>query len=184
GDFPEWGAFASAAVAAFLKTPACVGDVERRDLTHAQQDIAHLRSALDASGNGATGFMTAASPGVISMFMVNQHYPSHDDYLAALAAAMKDEYDAIDGAGLMLQIDCPDLAAGRGFQFPDLSLDEWKEKVARHIEVLNEATRDIAPEAMRIHLCWGNYAGPHIHDVPLREVLPLVYKARPAAISF
>ena len=183
-DFPQWGAFASAAVAAFLKTPACIGDVQRRDLTHAQRDIARLQGAVAQSGGSATPFMTAASPGVIAMFMDNRHYASHDDYLAALAAAMKLEYDEIHRSGLMLQIDCPDLAAGRVFQFPDATLDEWQATAADHIEVLNEATRDIPAEAMRMHLCWGNYAGPHIHDVPLRDVLPFVYKARPAAISF
>ena len=138
-----------------------------------ERDIANLRRALDAHP-GAEGFMTTASPGVISLFLENQHYTTHEDYLGALAAAMRTEYEALHASGMLLQIDCPDLAVGRHVQFPDMPLEEWKRTIELHVEALNDATRNIPPEAMRMHLCWGNYEGPHNHDVPLAEILPIV----------
>jgi 5-methyltetrahydropteroyltriglutamate--homocysteine methyltransferase len=128
--------------------------------------------------------MTAASPGVISLFLENRHYPSHEAYIAALAEAMKEEYDAIHQAGFVLQLDCPDLAVGRHVQGADESLSDWKQKIGLHIEAINAATREIPPEDLRLHLCWGNYEGPHNHDVPLAEIIGIVLKARPSAISF
>ena len=182
-DFPEWGAKLGEAVSTALATPACIAEVSRADMTPVTRDIDNLNDAVRAAG-AIEGFMTAASPGVITMFLENQFYPSHDAYLDALTELMRSEYEAIYAAGLTLQIDCPDLAVGKHAQFPDMPLPEWKEIVRRHVEAVNEATREIPPEAMRLHLCWGNYEGPHNHDVPLREVLPIVYGARPQAISF
>jgi 5-methyltetrahydropteroyltriglutamate--homocysteine methyltransferase len=128
--------------------------------------------------------MSAASPGVIAMFMPNRYYPGEGAYLQALAEAMKTEYDAIHAAGIVLQLDCPDLAMGRHIQFPDASFEEWRRTIELHVDVLNEATRDIPPDNMRMHLCWGNYEGPHHLDVPLADIIELVLRARPAAISF
>jgi 5-methyltetrahydropteroyltriglutamate--homocysteine methyltransferase len=182
-EFPDWGAPLLAGLETTLVTPACVGEVAYDDADLLQRDITNLRAAV-ADHPEAEGFMSSASPGVISMFLENQHYPSHEAYLGALATAMKTEYDAIHASGFMLQIDCPDLAAGHHVQFPDMPLDEWKRTIALHVDVLNEATRDIPPEAMRLHLCWGNYAGPHNHDVPLAEILDIVLRARPSGISF
>jgi 5-methyltetrahydropteroyltriglutamate--homocysteine methyltransferase len=142
-----------------------------------------MKAAADATSLGEA-FMTAASPGVISLFLENGHYPSHEAYIGALADAMKVEYDAIHEAGFVLQLDCPDLAVGRSTQGADISLSDWKKMIELHIEAINAATRDIPPEAVRMHLCWGNYEGPHTHDVPLAEILPIVLKARPSAISF
>ncbi len=182
-DFPEWGEPLMAGIGSMLVTPACIGDVAYADATLLERDVANLRRAL-AAHPGAEAFMTTASPGVISLFLENQHYATHEDYLRALAAAMRTEYEALHACGMLLQIDCPDLAVGRHVQFPDMPLEEWKRTIELHVEALNDATRDIPPEAMRIHLCWGNYEGPHNHDVPLAEILPIVLRARPAQISF
>jgi 5-methyltetrahydropteroyltriglutamate--homocysteine methyltransferase len=163
--------------------PACSGEIRRTDTVSAGRDIANLTGA--AAEAGATeAFMTTASPGVIAMFLENQHYPSHDAYLAALSEVMRQEYEQIHRAGLTLQIDCPDLAAGRHQQYAGLDLDEWKKVIEGHVEAINAATSAIPADAMRLHLCWGNYSGPHNHDVPLREILGIVLRARPAALSF
>jgi 5-methyltetrahydropteroyltriglutamate--homocysteine methyltransferase len=182
-EFPEWGAQLAAAVAEAIPTPACIGEVRRTDSDSVERDVANLTSAV-ADAGAVEGFMTAASPGVITLFLENQHYPSHDAYLESLADVMREEYEAIHRSGLILQIDCPDLAVGHHVQFPDLELGDWKQVIRGHIEAVNAATRNIPGEAMRIHLCWGNYEGPHNHDVALREILEIVFEARPAAISF
>jgi 5-methyltetrahydropteroyltriglutamate--homocysteine methyltransferase len=166
-----------------LITPACVGDIAYVDREPLKADIANLKAAVQASSPHDV-FMSAASPGVIALFLQNQHYPSRSEYLQALGKAMKEEYDAIHAAGFVLQIDCPDLAMGRHIESPDATLEDWRRMVRENVEVLNEATRDIPPEDMRIHLCWGNYEGPHDHDVPLAEILDIVFAARPSAISF
>ena len=128
-------------------------------------------------------FMTAASPGVISFFLTNQYYPTHEEYIAALADVMKSEYDEIHQAGLVLQLDCPDLAMTHHMTAGE-SLEDFRRRAALHVEALNHATRDIPADQMRLHLCWGNYEGPHHHDVPLREIIDIVFDARPMAISF
>jgi 5-methyltetrahydropteroyltriglutamate--homocysteine methyltransferase len=183
-DYPEWAhATGFDNVTELIVTPACVGDISYADRGPLEADIANLRAAADASSPHDV-FMSAASPGVIALFLENQHYPTRSDYLQALATAMKEEYDAIHAAGFVLQIDCPDLAMGRHIEFPDASLEDWRRTAAENVEVLNEATRDIPAEDMRIHLCWGNYEGPHDHDVPLADILDIVFAARPSAISF
>ena len=184
GDYPEWATAAGFdRFESLLVTPACVGEIAYVDRAPLEADLANLRAAAEASSPHDV-FMSAASPGVVTMFLENQHYPSHEAYIEALGAAMKTEYDAIHAAGFTLQIDCPDLAAGRHVQFPGASLEEWRRRIAHHIDTLNEATRDIPPDAMRLHLCWGNYEGPHDHDVPLADILDLVLRARPAVLSF
>ncbi len=183
-DYPEWAhATGFDNVSELIVTPACVGDISYADRGPLDADIANLAAAAERSSPQDV-FMSAASPGVIALFLQNQHYPTRSEYLQALGAAMKEEYDAIHAAGFVLQIDCPDLAMGRHIEFPDASLEEWRRTIAENVEVLNDATRDIPPEEMRIHLCWGNYEGPHDHDVPLADILDLVFAARPAAISF
>ena len=164
------------------RTPTCNAAVQVRDPQAAQTDVAHLRAAL-ASVQAADGFLTAASPGVVSLFFRNEHYPTEEAYLFAIAEAMRQEYETITGAGLVLQIDCPDLGMGRHIQHADLSLPEWRKKAQLHVEALNHAVRNIAPEQMRMHLCWGNYEGPHHCDVPLADVIDIVFQARPSAIA-
>jgi len=128
--------------------------------------------------------MSAASPGVVSLFFRNDHYPSQQAYLFAIAEAMRREYETVAKAGIVLQIDCPDLAMGRHIQYANLSIDEFRKRAGMHVEALNHALADIAPERLRLHLCWGNYEGPHHHDVPLADIIDIVLAARPSAISF
>lgn len=163
--------------------PACTGPIAYLGRAAVQQDIANLQAALQG-GTHREAFLSAASPGVISLFLKNDYYPNHETYLAALAAAMKQEYDAIHRAGFVLQVDCPDLAMGRHIQFAEASLDEFRRQAALHVEALNHALADIPPERIRLHLCWGNYEGPHHRDVPLRDIIDVILMARPAAISF
>jgi 5-methyltetrahydropteroyltriglutamate--homocysteine methyltransferase len=128
-------------------------------------------------------FMSAASPGVASLFFRNDYYPDQETYLQAIAEAMRHEYECVAKAGFVLQIDCPDLAMGRHIQYADLSLPEFRKRAQMHIEALNHALRNIPAEQLRIHLCWGNYEGPHHRDVALADIIDLVFKAKPQAIS-
>ena len=161
--------------------PACVGPVSYRGLDAVRADIANLRAALDGAGV-EDAFLSAASPGVIAVFLQNQHYPSHEEYVFALADAMKVEYDEIHRAGIVLQLDCPDLAMS-GHMLGE-SLDDFRARARVNVEAINHATRDIPPDAMRMHLCWGNYEGPHHHDVALRDIIDIAFEARPAAVAF
>jgi 5-methyltetrahydropteroyltriglutamate--homocysteine methyltransferase len=164
------------------RTPSCNAAVQVRDPQAAHTDVAHLRAAL-SQVTAQEGFLTAASPGVVSLFFRNEHYATEEDYLYAIAEAMRVEYETIVDAGFVLQLDCPDLGMGRHIQHADLSLAEWRKKAQLHVEALNHALRNIAPERVRMHLCWGNYEGPHHCDVPLADVIDIVFKARPGAIS-
>jgi 5-methyltetrahydropteroyltriglutamate--homocysteine methyltransferase len=182
----DWADFPEAAASQTRSTvvrPACNGPIAWQDRDAVQKDIANLKAAV--SGVHPTeGFMTAASPGVIAHFLRNEYYPSRDAYLARLVEVMKEEYDSIYRAGFILQVDCPDLAMGRHLAFPDLSTAEFLKIAEANVEALNHALRDIPPDRMRLHLCWGNYEGPHHRDIPLRDILGIVLKARPQAISF
>ncbi len=148
-----------------------------------QSDIANFKAGLSGA-DPAEAFMTAASPGVIAHFLINQYFPSREAYLARLAEVMKEEYNAIHQAGFLLQVDCPDLAMGRHLRFPDLSNQEFLKIAEANIEVLNHALADIPPDGIRLHLCWGNYEGPHHRDIPMEDIIGVVLKARPQAISF
>jgi 5-methyltetrahydropteroyltriglutamate--homocysteine methyltransferase len=165
------------------KTPACNAPVAVRDADAAKADVDNLKAALAAAGAHAA-FMSAASPGVVSLFFRNDYYPSQEAYLFAIADAMRHEYEAVAKAGIVLQIDCPDLAMGRHIQYAQLSLEEFRKRAGMHVEALNHALAGIAPEQLRMHLCWGNYEGPHHCDVPLADIIDIVFAARPSAISF
>jgi 5-methyltetrahydropteroyltriglutamate--homocysteine methyltransferase len=168
-----------------FKRTACVGPIELVDRTAVQTDLLNLKVALAAHGAKVTeAFVNAASPGVISAFQSNRHYRSHDAYVDAIATAMKPEYDAIVAAGFILQLDCPDLAMARHTGFQELEESEFLARAEYQIEALNHAVRDIPADRMRMHICWGNYEGPHDHDIPLEKILSLVLKAKPAAILF
>jgi 5-methyltetrahydropteroyltriglutamate--homocysteine methyltransferase len=149
----------------------------------AAKDVDNLKAAA-AKVKSEETFMSAASPGVISLFFRNDFYPGEEAYLYAIAEAMRHEYETVANSGVILQIDCPDLAMGRHIQYADLPLDEFRKKARLHIDALNHATANIAPERMRVHLCWGNYEGPHHCDVPLADIIDAVFAARPAGISF
>ena len=165
------------------KTPACNAVIGVRDPQAARADVQHLKSAL-TKVKAQDAFMSAASPGVVSLFFRNEHYPSEEAYIFAIADAMRNEYETIAGAGIILQLDCPDLAMGRHIQHADLSVPEWRKKAELHVEALNHAVANIPQEQLRMHLCWGNYEGPHHCDVALADVIDIVFRARPSAISF
>jgi 5-methyltetrahydropteroyltriglutamate--homocysteine methyltransferase len=164
---------------------SCIGPVRKVTLQPLHDDIRRFRAALDAHAAPDTeAFMNAASPGLITAFQVNRHYPSHEAYLADLADAMREEYETIVAAGFQLQLDCPDLAMSRHTGYQDLSEAEFLKVAAANVEALNAATANIPPEKMRMHVCWGNYEGPHDHDIPLERVIDIVIKARPATVLF
>jgi 5-methyltetrahydropteroyltriglutamate--homocysteine methyltransferase len=165
------------------KTPACTGPIAVRESGAADADAANLAAALTAAG-AQEGFLTAASPGVISLFFRDEYYGNHEKYLFAIAEAMRHEYEAVVRAGFVLQIDCPDLAMGRHIQYAALSTEEFRKAARLHIEALNHALANVPPDQARVHLCWGNYEGPHHYDVPLADILEVVFTARPSGISF
>ena len=181
-DFPEFAATQTHMSSRNMPQPACTGPIGWRDFQAVRQDIANLKAA-SADAHVEEVFMTAASPGVIANFLPNEYYPTEEAYLYALADVMKDEYNAIVDAGLLLQIDCPDLAMTRVSQFSHLSVEAFKKIVEQHVEVINHALKDIDPQRMRLHLCWGNTEGPHHHDIPLKEIVDMVLKARPLGLS-
>ena len=164
------------------KTPACNGPIAVRDNSEALGDVANLKAATEGRSTGAA-FMSAASPGVVSLFFRNDYYQDHETYLHAIAEAMRAEYEAVAGAGFVLQIDCPDLGMGRHIQFADLSVEEFRKRARQHVEALNHAVRNIPAEQLRMHLCWGNYEGPHHCDVPLADIVDVVFLAKPQAVS-
>ena len=163
--------------------PMCTGEVTSKGQGELQADIDNLKAGMAAHG-ATRGFMNAASPGVISLFLQNQHYATREAYLAALADAMKEEYETIVGAGLDLQLDCPDLALSRHMLFADLSDDEFVKIAAMHVETLNHALRDIDPARVRVHICWGNYEGPHVCDIDMDKVFSTLMNTRARYVLF
>jgi len=161
---------------------SCVAPVKLINLDPCLDDIRRFSKALQ--GRKVRGFMNAASPGLITSFQPNAYYPSHEAYLADLVTAMRPEYEAIAAGGVDLQLDCPDLAMSRHTGYQDASEEEFLKIAAANVEALNAATANIAPEKMRMHVCWGNYEGPHDHDIPLERVIGIILKARPATILF
>jgi 5-methyltetrahydropteroyltriglutamate--homocysteine methyltransferase len=146
-------------------------------------DIQRMKDAVAAS-SPTEAFMNAASPGVIALFQPNDYYPTADEYLIAVADAMSAEYEAIVNAGILLQIDAPDLGMGRHTMYKHRSVEEYLKLAERHVEILNHALRNVPADRVRMHICWGNYEGPHHHDVPLAQLLPIVMKAKPQALLF
>ncbi len=159
--------------------PMCTGPVKSRGQGELGKDIANLKAAMAKHG-AERGFMNAASPGVISLFLQNDYYPTREAYLAALADAMKEEYETIVAAGLDLQLDCPDLALSRHMLFADLSDAEFLKIADAHVEAMNYALSDVPAEKVRVHICWGNYEGPHVCDIDMDTVFPtlMATKAR------
>ena len=183
-DYPELRRkLAALAGTQSFRRAACIAPVTLADRAPLRRDLENFGRALKAA-QVTEGFLNAASPGLVTAFQPNRHYPSHEAYLGAVADAMREEYESIVDAGFLLQLDCPDLAMARHTGFQDLSEDDFLKRAALHVEALNHAVASIPPDRMRMHLCWGNYEGPHDHDIELRKVLPIVVKARPAAISF
>ncbi|MGD9996441.1 MAG: cobalamin-independent methionine synthase II family protein [Ilumatobacteraceae bacterium] len=163
--------------------PACTGPISVKDEQAAHDDMVHLtRSAAGVDKAGV--FSSAASPGVVSIFFGNEHYPTREEYVFAIAEAMRHEYEAIAAAGATVQLDCPDLAMGRHMTYADLTLEEFRRTIEVNIEALNHAVRNIPAEQLRMHLCWGNYPGPHHCDVPITDIIDIVWKAKPRTVLF
>ncbi len=165
------------------KTPACNAPISVRDRQAPIVDADNLKAAL-ANVKSTGGFMSAASPGVVSLFFRNDYYKDFESYIYAIADAMRYEYEVVAKAGLVLQIDCPDLGMGRHIQYADLSLAEFRKRAQLHVEALNHAVANIPAEQLRMHVCWGNYEGPHHRDVPMADIIDIVFSAKPNAISF
>ena len=163
--------------------PMCTGEVRSKGQGELGKDITNLKAAMEKHG-AERGFMNAASPGVISLFLQNDHYPSRDAYLAALADAMREEYETIVAEGLDLQLDCPDLALSRHMLFEDLSDDEFVKVAESHVEALNHALANVDPTKVRVHICWGNYEGPHVCDIDMDKVFPVLMKTRARYVLF
>jgi 5-methyltetrahydropteroyltriglutamate--homocysteine methyltransferase len=163
--------------------PACTGPISVRDPDAAKNDTEHLVAAAAKAGHERI-FSSAASPGVVSVFFANEHYPSREEYVFAIAEAMRHEYEAIAAAGATVQLDCPDLGMGRHMVYADLDLAEFRRTIAVNIEALNHAVRNIPAEQLRMHLCWGNYPGPHHHDVPIADIIDIVWTAKPQTVLF
>ena len=166
-----------------FRRQSCVGPIKFKGHTDLEKDIARFRAALNRNP-AVEGFMSAASPGVISTFQPNKYYPTHTAYVEAIGDAMQVEYEAIVNAGFILQIDCPDLAMARHTGFQNLTEAEFLKQAAHQVEVMNHALRNIPPESLRMHVCWGNYEGPHDYDIPLEKVIGIILKAKPSAIQF
>ena len=182
-DLKEFPAFATRRPTVAAETrPTCSGPIAWKDFSAVETDIENLKHAAERAG-ARDVFMTAVSPGQAARFLLNRYYPSHEAYIQALADVLKREYAAIVAAGFVLQIDCPDLGSGRNNQFQDLSLAEFRKVAAMHVEALNDAVAGLPPDRMRLHICWGNYEGPHHKDVPLRDIIDIVLTARPAGLS-
>ena len=165
------------------RRPKCVGPVASMTLDPLRDDLAHFAKAL-ANHTAVGGFMNAASPGVIALFQPNEHYATQDEYLEALAEAMRPEYEMIVNAGLILQLDSPDLGLGRHMMYKDRSDAEYLTLIGQHVEVLNHALRNVAADRVRMHVCWGNYEGPHTHDVEMGTILPTLMHAKPVGLLF
>jgi 5-methyltetrahydropteroyltriglutamate--homocysteine methyltransferase len=170
------------ATAKYLR-PICRGPITYQHREPLERDLTNLRTALEGVPV-AGAFMNAPSPGIIALFQPNEHYATTDEYLEAIAGAMKAEYDAIVGAGFLLQIDAPDLAMGRHIMYRDRSDEDFVKSAAVHVEALNHALRDLPADRLRLHVCWGNYEGPHHLDIGLEKIIDLVLAAKPSAILF
>ncbi len=183
-DYPDFcKKMAAIAGTQTFKRSCCVGPVAVQDREALRKDLANFRAALERV-RVAEGFLNAASPGLVTAFQPNQFYPTHRAYVEAVAEAMQEEYEAIVAAGFVLQLDCPDLAMARHTGFQDLTESEFLARAQLHVEALNHAVRNIPADAMRMHVCWGNYEGPHDRDIALEKIIGIVLKAKPAAVLF
>jgi 5-methyltetrahydropteroyltriglutamate--homocysteine methyltransferase len=165
------------------RRPKCVAEIKVKDLGPMQEDIANFNAAI-AANKPKEAFINTASPGTIALFQPNDFYKTQDAYLEAVAEGMRAEYEGLTKAGLLIQIDAPDMAMGRHTMYRDRTEDDFVGLAARHVEVLNHALRNVPADRIRMHVCWGNYEGPHTHDVPMEKLLPVVMKAKPQAILF
>ena len=182
-DFPELSEMLSRFASPLQNRPSCSGPVAWKDWAAAEADIIHAKRVLDGADR-EEAFMTSPSPGQIARYLTNRYYPNEEEYIFALADVMRREYAAIVDAGLILQLDCPDLALGRHTVFRDLSLSDFRKEIEMHVEALNHSVQNIPADRMRMHICWASTMGPHHEDVPLKDIVDIVLKGRPSAVSF
>jgi len=181
-DFPEYrDRLVAAGHSATYKRPVCKGPIKVKDLSALQKDIDNMKAAL-ATAKVTEGFMNAVSPGTIAVFQPNEYYPSHEAYLGALADAMREEYEMIVKSGLLLQLDCPDLAMGRHTRFKKLTDEEFLRNAEMQVEALNHALANVPADRVRLHVCWGNYEGSHVHDMDCHKIFPIAIKVKPMAL--
>ncbi|MGA7793677.1 MAG: cobalamin-independent methionine synthase II family protein [Candidatus Acidiferrales bacterium] len=181
-DFPEYrDRLVKVAHSATYRRPVCKGPISFKNLAPVERDIAHMKEAL-SKANVTEGFLNSVSPGTIAVFQPNEYYPSHEKYLQALASAMSKEYEMIVKSGLLLQLDCPDLAMGRHTRFKNLSDEEFLHYAGLHVEALNDALPNVPADRVRLHICWGNYEGTHVHDIDCMKIFPIALKAKPMAL--
>jgi 5-methyltetrahydropteroyltriglutamate--homocysteine methyltransferase len=181
-EFPELAQLLGQFASPFQHRPACSGPVAWKDFTAVEADIARSKTAMERAGVEEC-FMTSPSPGQIARYLKNRHYNTDEDYLYALAEVMAREYRAIVEAGFVLQLDCPDLAMSRSL-YPNIDIAQYRKIIAVNVEALNHAVRELPPERMRMHVCWGSTLGPHHNDVPLKDIADIILKGRPQALSF
>ncbi len=181
-DFPEYrDRLVAAGHSATYKRPVCKGPIKVKDLSALQKDIDNMKAAL-ATAKVTEGFMNAVSPGTIAVFQPNEYYPTHEAYLGALADAMQAEYEMIVKSGLLLQLDCPDLAMGRHTRFKKLTDEEFLRNAEMQVEALNHALANVPADRVRLHVCWGNYEGSHVHDMDCHKIFPIAVKVKPMAL--
>jgi 5-methyltetrahydropteroyltriglutamate--homocysteine methyltransferase len=181
-DFPEYrDRLVKAGHSATYKRPVCRGAIKVKDLSALEKDIANMKAAL-AKTPATEAFMNSVSPGTIAVFQPNEYYPSHEAYLAALADAMRTEYEMIVNSGLLLQLDCPDLAMGRHTRFKNLSDEEFLRNAELQVEALNHALANVPADKVRLHVCWGNYEGSHVDDMDCKKIFPIAVKVKPMAL--
>ena len=181
-DFPEYrDRLVAAGHSATYKRPVCKGPIKVKDLSALQKDIDNMKAAL-ATAKVTEGFMNAVSPGTIAVFQPNEYYPTHEAYLGALADAMREEYEMIVKSGLLLQLDCPDLAMGRHTRFKKLTDEEFLRNAEMQVEALNHALANVPADRVRLHVCWGNYEGSHVHDMDCHKIFPIAVKVKPMAL--
>jgi len=181
-DFPDYrDRLVKAGHSATYKRPVCRGPVKVKDLKPVDRDIARMKSAMAKAGI-TEGFLNSVSPGTIAVFQPNEYYPSHEEYLSALADAMREEYELIVKSGLLLQLDCPDLAMGRHTRFKNLSDEQFLRNAELQVEALNHALANVPADRVRLHVCWGNYEGSHVHDMDCHKIFPIAVKVKPQAL--
>jgi len=181
-DFPEYrDRLVAAGHSATYKRPVCKGPIKVKDLSALQKDIDNMKAAL-ATAKVTEGFMNSVSPGTIAVFQPNEYYPTHEAYLGALADAMREEYEMIVKSGLLLQLDCPDLAMGRHTRFKTLTDEEFLRNAEMQVEALNHALANVPADRVRLHVCWGNYEGSHVHDMDCHKIFPIAIKVKPMAL--
>jgi 5-methyltetrahydropteroyltriglutamate--homocysteine methyltransferase len=181
-DYPEYrDRLVKAGHSATYRRPVCKGPIQVKNLRPVEVDIAHLKEAIQKA-KVVEGFMNAVSPGTIAVFQPNEYYPSHEAYIAALANAMREEYEMIVKSGLLLQLDCPDLAMGRHSRFKNLSDDEFLWNAELQVEALNHALVNVPADRVRLHICWGNYEGSHVDDMDCMKIFPIALKVKPQAL--